>query len=87
MTRLVRSPVAALRVACGLETAAQGAVALDCSRAHLLAIERGRGGPSAELFSAMCLRYGCTHEQLQGALVKAQRELRRRELRMMRTKH
>jgi transcriptional regulator with XRE-family HTH domain len=78
MSRLVRTPLAKFRMAAGIGTAEQAAKLLDCSRSHLLHIERGRYGASRELMAAMAKIYGVSESKIHEAIRSARKDLARR---------
>lgn len=82
--KLVRSPLARIRVRAGYGSAGAAAAHLPCGRGYLLELEQGRGFPSARLTSALAKLYGVGEDQITHAARNAQRNLHRRELERLR---
>lgn len=78
--RLTRNPLAAIRVRAGYDTAQAAADRLDCSRLHVLNIERGRVGGSPALLAKMSRAYGVPIATLAKAIRSAQLALLIRKL-------
>jgi transcriptional regulator with XRE-family HTH domain len=78
--RLVRSPVAQIRVVAGFNSAKLAAQKLGCSLVYLQEIESGRAVPSEDLFGRMAKVYGVGVKRLEQAVSQARTGLLRREL-------
>jgi DNA-binding XRE family transcriptional regulator len=78
MPRLVRTPLAKIRMKAGIESADQAARLLGYSRSHLLHVERGRYGASQTMQALMAKHYGVSIEQIAEAIRLARKDLARR---------
>lgn len=73
--RLVRNPLAKLRVKAGFPHAQDAATKLGCSASWLLNVERGANVPSVALINKMELIYQLPHKSIVAALQKGRQSL------------
>lgn len=76
--RLVRFPLSKIRVAAGFRFATDAAGRLECSRVHLLNVERGATGASDALINRMATLYRVAPETVGEAIQNARRDYLRR---------
>lgn len=75
-----RNPLARMRVAAGFPNATEAAKQVQCSRIHLLNIERGAAMGSDGLLERMAKAYGTDLETVRRAVGEAREDLLTRQL-------